>query len=151
MMSICSVLLCCWKRVFGMTSAFSWQISVSLCPASFCTPRPNFPVTNGISWLPTLHSSPLWWKGHLLLVLALEGPVSLHRTIELQLLQHYWLGHRLGLPWYWRACLGNKQRSFCRFWDYTQVLHFRLFFWLRTTPCLLKGFAHNSRHNDHLN
>ena len=25
-----------------MTSAFSWQNSVSLCPASFCTPRPNF-------------------------------------------------------------------------------------------------------------
>ena len=31
-----------------MTSAFSWQNSVSLCPASFCTPRPNFPVTAGI-------------------------------------------------------------------------------------------------------
>ena len=24
-----------------MTSAFFWQNSVSLCPASFCTPRPN--------------------------------------------------------------------------------------------------------------
>ena len=37
----------------AMTSAFSWQNSVSLCPASFCTPRPNLPVTPGISWLPT--------------------------------------------------------------------------------------------------
>ena len=36
-----------------MTSAFSWQNSVRLCPASFCTPRPDFPVTPGISWLPT--------------------------------------------------------------------------------------------------
>ena len=27
-----------------MTSAFSWQSSVSLCPASFCTPKPNLPV-----------------------------------------------------------------------------------------------------------
>ena len=27
--------LCCWKRVFAMTSAFSWLNSVSLCPASF--------------------------------------------------------------------------------------------------------------------
>ena len=35
-----------WKRVFAMTSVFSWQNSVSLCPASFCTPRPNFPVTH---------------------------------------------------------------------------------------------------------
>ena len=36
-----------------MTSAFSWQNSVSLCPASSCTPRPDLPVTPGISWLPT--------------------------------------------------------------------------------------------------
>ena len=27
-----------------MTSAFSWQNSISLCPASFRTPRPNLPV-----------------------------------------------------------------------------------------------------------
>ena len=27
-----------------MTSAFFWQNSISLCPASFCTPRPNLPV-----------------------------------------------------------------------------------------------------------
>ncbi|KAB0346072.1 hypothetical protein FD755_024281 [Muntiacus reevesi] len=26
-----------------MTSAFSWQNSISLCPASFRTPRPNLP------------------------------------------------------------------------------------------------------------
>ena len=33
-MSMCKVfqLLCCWKRVFAMTSVFSWQNSVSLCP-----------------------------------------------------------------------------------------------------------------------
>ena len=36
--------------------------------------------------------------GHLFcfLVLVLEGLVGLHRTV--QLFQHYWLGHRLGLP-----------------------------------------------------
>ena len=34
-------------------SAFSWQNSISLCPTSFCTSRPNLPVTPGISWLPT--------------------------------------------------------------------------------------------------
>ena len=32
-----------------MTSAFSWQNFVSLCPASFCTLKPNLPVTLGIS------------------------------------------------------------------------------------------------------
>ena len=36
-----------------MTSVFSWQNSISLCPALFCTPRSNLPVTPGISWLPT--------------------------------------------------------------------------------------------------
>ena len=36
-----------------MTSTFSWQNSISLCPASFCTPRPNLPVTPGVSWLST--------------------------------------------------------------------------------------------------
>ena len=48
-MSMCSLLLCCWKRVFAMISAFSWQNSISLCPASFRIPRPNLPVTPSVS------------------------------------------------------------------------------------------------------
>ena len=39
--------------MFAITSAFSWQNSISLCPASFHTPRPNLPVTPGVSCLPT--------------------------------------------------------------------------------------------------
>ena len=31
-------------------------------------------------------------------MLVLKGLVDLHRTVQLQLLQRYWLGHRLGLP-----------------------------------------------------
>ena len=85
-----------------------------------------------------LHSSPLWWKGHLLAVLVLEGLVSLHRIIQLQLLQHYWLRHRLGLLWYWMVCFGNEQRSFCRFWDCIQVLNFRLLLTMMATPFLLR-------------
>ena len=65
-----------------------------------------------------LHSSPLWWKGHLFGVLVLEDLIGLHRTIQLQLLQHYWLGLILRLLWYWMVCLGNKPRSFCGFWCY---------------------------------
>ena len=38
---------CCW--VFAMTSAFSWQNSISLWPASFRIPRPNLPITPGVS------------------------------------------------------------------------------------------------------
>ena len=73
-----------------------------------------------------LHSSPLKWNGHLFGVLVLKGLIGLHRTVQLQLLQHYWLGHRLGLLWYRMVCLGNEQRSFCHFWDCIQVLMFKL-------------------------
>ena len=98
--------------------------------ASFCTPRPNFPVIPGVSWLPTF-CIPVPYnvlKRHLFWVLVLDGLVGLNRTIQLQLLQHYRLGHRLGLLWNWMVWFGNEQRSFCCFWDCTQVLHFGLFF-----------------------
>ena len=35
-----------------MTSVFSWQNSINLFPDSFCTPRPNLPVTSGILLTP---------------------------------------------------------------------------------------------------
>ena len=79
-------------------------------------------------------------------VLVLKGFVGLHITVQLQVLQHYCLGRRLGLPWYWMVCLGNEQRSFCRFWDCIQVPHFGLHpstaFWtllltMMTTPFFL--------------
>ena len=44
-------------------------------------------------------------------VLVLESLVGLLRTIQLPLLQHYCLGHRLGLLWYWMVCLGNRDYS----------------------------------------
>ena len=37
------------RRAFAMTSLFFQQNSVSLCSATFCTPRPNGPVTPGNS------------------------------------------------------------------------------------------------------
>ena len=52
-MPTCSLLLRCWKKVFAITSMFSWQNFVSLWPASFCTPRPKLPVTPDIFWFPT--------------------------------------------------------------------------------------------------
>ena len=112
-----------------MTSAFSWQNSISFCPVSFCIPRPNLPVTPGVSWLPTFAFQSPIMKGHLFWVLVLKGLVGLDRTFQLQLLQCYWLGHRLGLVWYWMVYLGNKPRSFCHFWDCIQVLHLKLFCW----------------------
>ena len=32
------------------------------------------------------------------MALVREGLIGLHRTVQLQLLQHYWLGRKLGLP-----------------------------------------------------
>ena len=85
------------------------------------------------------------------MVLVLKGLVGLHRTVHLQLLQHYWLGHKLGLPWYWMVCLGNEQRSFCRFWDCTQVLHFGLFCWPWGLLHFFWGIpAQSSRYDGHL-
>ena len=85
-----------------------------------------------------LHSNPIQWKAHLFWVLVLGGLICLHRTIQLQLLQRYSLGHRLRLPWYRMVCLGNEQRSFCCFWDCIQVLLFRLF-------CDYDGYSISSR------
>ena len=99
-----------------------------------------------------LHSSLLWWKGHLFLILVPEGLVGLHRTAQLPLLRHQWLGHRLGLPWYWMVYLGKELRSFCHFWDCIQVLYFRLFCWLWGLFHFFYGIlAHSSRYNGHLN
>ena len=89
------------KRVFSMTSVFSFQNSVSLWPALCCTPRPNLPVSSGSSWLPPFAFQSLIMRAHLLWVLVLESLEGFLRTIWLQLLQHYWSGHRLGLLWYW--------------------------------------------------
>ena len=145
-----SRLLCCWKRMFALTSVFSWQNSVSLCPASFCIPRPNLLVTPGISWLPTFAFPSSIMKRTSFGVLILEGLVGLQRTV--QLLQHYWSGNRLRLLWYWMVCLGNEQRWFCHFWDYMQVLHFGLFCWLWWLLHFFQGIlAHSSRYNGHLN
>ena len=123
-----------------MTSAFSWQNSISLCPASFCTPRPNLPVTPGVSWLPTFAFQSSIMKRTSFLVLVLEGLVGLHRTIELHLLQHYWLGHTLilnGLPWKRTEII----LSFFR-------LHPSTAFWtllltMMATPFLLRDSCHS--------
>ena len=46
------------------------------------------------------------------LVLVLESLVGLHRTVQLQLLQHYWAGHRLGLhDTEWFALEMNRDHS----------------------------------------
>ena len=46
-----------------MTSAFSWQNSISLCPASFCTPRPNLPFAPDVSQRRPWHPTPVLLPG----------------------------------------------------------------------------------------
>ena len=60
-----------------MTSTFSWQNSISLCPASFCTQRPNLPVNPGVSCLHTFAFQSPIKKGHLFWELVLKGLVGL--------------------------------------------------------------------------
>ena len=78
-----------------------------------------------------LHSSPLKWKGHLFWVLVLEGLVGLHKSVQHQHLQHYWLGPRLGLPWYeWFALETN--------WDHSAIFETALKYYI-SDSCWLWG------------
>ena len=83
--------------------------------------KANLPVTPGISWCPTFEfQSPVMKRTSFFLVLALEGLIGVHRTDQLQLLWHQWLGHKLELLWRWMVCLGNEPKSFCHFEDCTK-------------------------------
>ena len=105
-------------------------------PASFCIEGQTCLLVQVSLDFLLLHSNPLWWKGHLFLVLVLEGLVGLQRTSQLQLLRHQWLVNRLGLLWGWMVRFGNKLRLFYRFWDCTQVLHLTLLLFMRARPFL---------------
>ena len=97
-----------------------------------------------------LHSNPLWWKGHLFLLFFLEGLIGLHRIIQLRF---------FGIsPWGidWDYCdiewFALETRSFCHFWDCTQVLHFGLLCWLWGLLHFFLGILlHPSGYNGHLN
>ena len=76
-----------------MTSQFSWQNSVSLCPDSFCAPRPNFACYSRC-FLTCYFCIPVPYneKDIYFFTFILEGLLGFHRTIQFQLLQGYWLG-----------------------------------------------------------
>ena len=63
-------------------------------------------------------------------MLVLEGLVGLRRTIQLQLLQHYWSGHRLGLMYIeWFALEMNRDHS--------------VIFEIASKYCILDSFVDN--------
>ena len=80
--SKCRVVSCVVRRGCLLWPVCSLAQTVSLCPASFCTPRRNLPVTLGFLDFLLLYSSPLWWKGYLFWVLVLEGLAGTSRTKE---------------------------------------------------------------------
>ena len=109
-MSMCRVFSCVFGRgcLLCMTSAFSWQNSISLCPASFCTPRLNLPVTPGVSQLPTFaFQSPIMKRTSFLGVSSRrscrssQNP-STSASSALMVGAQTWITVILnGLPWKW--------------------------------------------------
>ena len=70
-------------------------------------------------------------------MLVLKGLVGLHRTVQLQLLQRYWLGHRLGLlDIEWFALEREIILSFMRLHASTAV--WTLLLTMMATPFLLR-------------
>ena len=89
-----------------MISAFSWQKSISLCPASFRIPRPNLPVTPGVSWLPTF---------------AFQSPKKTNGEGNGNPLQYSCLENPMDGGAWWAAVHGVTRRQ-------TQLSDFTLFF-----------------------
>ena len=82
-MSMCRVVSCVVGRGCLLWPVRSLGITSSLCPASFCTPRPNLPVTPGISWLLTFaFQFPMMKRTSFFLVLVLEGLVGCHAAAK---------------------------------------------------------------------
>ena len=98
--------------MFAKTSVFSWQNSISLCPASFCPSWPNLPVTPGISSLPTFaFQSPIMNRTSFG-VLVLKGLVGLHRPFNFSFFSI--TGWGIGLDYYdieWFALETNRGHS----------------------------------------
>ena len=141
---MCSHFLHCWKRVFAMNIAFSWQNPVNICPASFCTPRPNLTIGPGI--LTTHICIPVPYDGKTFVcvcvcvcVLVLESLVGLHRTVQLQLLWHYWSGHRLDYPDIeWFALETNRDHYVVFEIAPSTAFQTLFFFTMMATPFLLR-------------
>ena len=85
-MSMCRVFSCAVGSRCLLWPAHSLgKKSISLYLVSFCTPRPNLPVTPGISWLPTFAFSHVWLCATLWMVspqLSLSMGILQARTLE---------------------------------------------------------------------
>ena len=84
MMSMCRVICCVFGRGCLLWPVCSFGKTLfSLCPASFCMPRPNLTVTLDISWFPTFAFQFPIMKRTFYSVSVLEGLWGPHRTVQL--------------------------------------------------------------------
>ena len=60
---MCRVISCVAGGGCLQRTAYSLDKTVSLCPASFCAPRPNLPVTPGVSRRRRWHPTPVLLPG----------------------------------------------------------------------------------------
>ena len=106
-----------------------------------------------------LHSSPVWWKGHLFFFFfgvssrrscRSSQNHSTSASLALVVDAQTWITVILnGLPWKQTEIILISDFST---WDCTQVLHFRLFSWLWGLLYFFWGIlVHSSRCNGHLN
>ena len=145
-MSMCTVFSCVGRKCFLWPVSSLGKTLLGFALFNFVLQaRPNLPVTPGISWLHTFAFQYSMMENtsffFFFFVIVLKGLLVLHRTSQPKFLQHYWSGHRLGVLWYWMVCLGNEQRSFCHFWNCTQILLSRMIFFfltVRASPFLLR-------------
>ena len=105
-MSMCRVVSCVVGRGCFLWTVHPFAISVSLFPVLYS--KAKLACYSRYRLTSILHSSALWWRGHLFWVLVLG---LFHGTIQFRFLQHWWLRHRLRLLWYWIVCLGKEDHS----------------------------------------
>ena len=74
----------CYEQCVLLAKLCFFLYSCSCTPCFICTPRPNLPVTTGISWLPIFAFQSPMMKRTSFLVLVLQCLVGLHKTVQLQ-------------------------------------------------------------------
>ena len=104
----------------------------------FCQPlscfilysKAKLAFTPGVFWLPAFASQSLLLKRTFFFVCVLVLKVLQVFTDPFSFFGISYWGIDLD-DWYWIVCLGNKlPKSFCHFWDCTQVLYFGFYYWL---------------------
>ena len=85
------------------------KLFISLCPASSRIPRPNLPVTPGVSLLPTFAFQSPVMKRTSFLGVSCKRSCRSSQNCSTSASSALLLGHRLGLPWYLMFCFETNR------------------------------------------